>query len=217
MASSATTTSATTTSATGSRRGPRGPYAKSERTQESILDAAIEVFAQDGYRKGSLRKVAERVGISEAGVLHHFSNKEALLEAVLTRRDENAQTRFGIPSVSGRDALRSLLDLAAYNMSIPGVVQLFCVVAAEATSPAHPAHRHFVERYEQTREVVARALTALAGSGELREGVQPESAARRTLAVWDGLQIQWLLADGDLDMVALLREHLDSLLVDPLD
>jgi AcrR family transcriptional regulator len=198
------------------RRGPRGPYARSERTQEAILDAAIEVFAKDGYRKGSLRNIADRVGISEAGILHHFRSKGALLDAVLARRDERANARFGIPSDDGRHALSSLLDLAAYNASIPGIIQLFSVVAAEATSPSHPAHDHFVQRYEETRGFVMKAIDNLASAGELVEPMDSESTARKILALWDGLQIQWLLADGTLDMVQLLREYLDTLLIRPL-
>jgi|FreactcultureFD7_1027221.scaffolds.fasta_scaffold00005_63 AcrR family transcriptional regulator len=197
-------------------RGPRGPYAKSELTQEAILDAAIEIFAQDGYRKGSLKNIAEIVGISEAGVLHHFSSKGALLKAVLARRDERAQSRFRVTSDDGRETLQALLDLAAYNESIPGVVQLFCVVSAEATSVSHPAHDHFMQRYKETLGYVTAAFENLAVKGELIEGVVAQNAARTFVALWDGLQIQWLLANGEINMVALLREHIDSLLLRPL-
>lgn len=197
-------------------RGPRGPYAKSERTQDAILDAAIEVFASDGYRRGSLRNIAERVGISEAGVLHHFSNKEALLESVLLRRDHVAQQRFGIPSADGRATLKSLVELANYNASIPGLVQLFCVLAAEATSASHPAHAHFVQRYAETHETISRALESLRLQEELLDRVHPDEEARRVIALWDGLQIQWLLENGTFSVADLLRNHFNSLLHNPL-
>jgi ubiquinone biosynthesis protein COQ9 len=61
----------------------RGPYAKTEEKRRVILDAALEVFAKSGYRSGSIRDIADRVGMSEAGLLHHFPNKSALLAAVL--------------------------------------------------------------------------------------------------------------------------------------
>lgn len=197
-------------------RGPRGPYAKSERTQDAILDAAIEVFANDGYRRGSIRTIANRVGISEAGVLHHFSNKEALLESVLLRRDLVAQQRFGIPSTDGRATLKSMVELANYNASIPGLVQLFCVIAAEATSPTHPAHLHFLQRYSETLATITNALTELAASNDLRDHVRPLDDARRIVAIWDGLQIQWLLDASKFSISALLQDHFNSLLKRPL-
>ena len=65
------------------------------------MDAAVEVFATVGYNKGSLREVADRVGMSQAGLLHHFPSKEHLLEAVLTWRDDDARALLGDPRPTG--------------------------------------------------------------------------------------------------------------------
>ena len=73
------------------RADPGGEYAKSRARRQEIIDAAVEVFATVGYHKGSLRDVADRVGMSQAGLLHHFPSKEHLLQAVLTWRDEDAR------------------------------------------------------------------------------------------------------------------------------
>ena len=198
------------------RRGPRGPYAKSRQTRTSILDSALEVFAQSGYRSGSLRDVAERVGMSEAGLLHHFTSKSELLAAVLERRDEQTRERFDFDPEGGRTLLRSTVELVEYNASIPGVVELFCTLSAEATSPGHPAHRWFVDRYRTTAEMMAAGFAVMAARGELRPGVDPATAARGTIALMDGLQIQWLLHRESVDMAGDLRAYLDALLRDPL-
>src|SRR4051812_32348598 len=188
-----------------SRRGPRGPYAKSEQTRKSILDAALKVFAESGYRSGSLRSVADRVGMSEAGLLHHFPNKSALLAAVLERRDEQTQDQFDFDPTHGRDLLQSLVKLAEYNASTPGVVELFCTLAAEATSVEHPAHEYFQRRYEFTTAMIQKGLEEVAARGELRAGVVPDAAARGSVALMDGLQIQWLLDRNSVDMADDMR------------
>jgi AcrR family transcriptional regulator len=194
------------------RRGPRGPYAKSEHTRQSILDAALLVFAESGYRSGSLRNVAERVGMSEAGLLHHFPNKSALLAAVLERRDEQTQDQFDFDPSHGLGLLRSLVGLAAYNASTPGVVELFCTLSAEATSPEHPAHEYFRQRYIFTRGMIEKSFEKMAASGELSPGVSPAVAARGVIALMDGLQIQWLLDRDSVDMAADLHAHLATLI-----
>ena len=198
------------------RRGPRGPYAKSEKTRMVILDAALKVFAESGYRSGSLRNVAERVGMSEAGLLHHFPSKSALLAAVLERRDEQTQEQFDFDPSHGVEVLRSLVKLAEYNASTPGVVELFCTLSAEATSPEHPAHGWFKERYAFTRGMTLTAFRELAESGDLRSEVTPEEASRGTIALMDGLQIQWLLDRDSVDMAGDLRSYLNALLTRPL-
>lgn len=196
------------------RRGRRGPYAKSQHTRQLILDSALTVFAQSGYRGGSLRDVAEQVGMSEAGLLHHFASKKALLAAVLERRDEQTAERFRLdPAHGGRSMLRSTIELVEYNASTPGVVELFCTLAAEATSPSHPAHQYFADRYASIWATFRDAFEDLRVRGELREGVDPAVAGRGVIAVMDGLQIQWLLDRNSVDMASDLRQHLSTLVV----
>lgn len=191
------------------RRAPRarGSYAKSARTRAAILDAALEVFAETGYRGGSLREIAASAGFSEPGVLHHFPSKAALLEAVLDRRDEHAEeiVRFDPGDPDG--TLRALVALARQNATTPGVVELYCVVSSEATSSDHPAHAYFVRRYERTRDRLVETFAALAAQGRMREGADPRRSAIETIALMDGLQVQWLLDRDVVDMPAALEAH----------
>jgi AcrR family transcriptional regulator len=195
-------------------RGRRGPYAKSKQTRQDILDCALRVFAESGYRSGSLREVAEQVGMSEAGLLHHFASKKALLRAVLERRDEQTRAQFDFDGTDDpRQILRATIALVQYNASTPGVVELFCTLSAEATAPSHPAHQYFVDRYADTTAVYRDVFEHLGMRGELREGVDPAGAARGVIALMDGLQIQWLLDRDSVDMAADVRTYLASLVV----
>ncbi len=51
--------------------------------QEKILQAALQLFAKEGYNATSTSKVAKAAGVSEGLIFRHFGNKEGLLEAVL--------------------------------------------------------------------------------------------------------------------------------------
>lgn len=202
-----TTSAASRKGTAPTKRGkPRGEYAKSAATRTAILDAALEVFAESGYRAGSLREVAERVGMSEAGLLHHFRSKSALLLAVLDHRDDMARRLVDFELPDGVEALRGLVTLARYNASIPGVVELYCTLSAEATSPTHPAHPYFVNRYESVRESVTGSFQRVADAGRLMPGVDPGRAAVATIALMDGLQVQWLLDPESTDMAEALAE-----------
>lgn len=187
-------------------RKPRGEYAKSAATRTAILDAALEVFAQSGYRSGSLRDVAARVGMSEAGLLHHFHNKGALLQAVLDHRDEHSRAIVDFEVPDGVEALRGLVTLATHNASTPGVVELYSTLSAEATSPDHPAHDYFVRRYAYVRDAVTAAFRRIADAGRLRPGIDPYRAAVATVALMDGLQVQWLLDPASTDMADALSD-----------
>lgn len=199
------------------RRGPRGPYAKSKDTQRRILEAAFVVFAESGFRSGSLRDVAAEVGISEAGILHHYPNKGELLRATLEYRDDLTLELFGIPQQSGRERVQAWVDIAGYNEETPRIVELFCTLSAEATAADHPAHTYFRNRYAFVIDYLETALGEMADEGELIDGAAPHRIALQTVALMDGLQVQWLLDSGGVSMADEVKAFLDFSLKTPLD
>ena len=52
-------------------------------TRERILDAAMDVFAQFGFRHASVDQVAQQAGLTRQAVYHHFKSKEALFRATV--------------------------------------------------------------------------------------------------------------------------------------
>ena len=193
----------------------RGPYAKTADRRRDILEAAVRVFSSSGYRKGSLRDVAALVGMSQAGLLHHYPTKHALLEAVLSWRDEDALDRIS-PDARGIDSLRALIAQAQHNETTPELVELHVTMSAEGTAEDHPVHDYFVRRYAYVLTMLRTAFEQAAEDGVLREGTDITSAARTSVAVWDGLQIQWLLDKESVDMAGELRRYLQALVTVPL-
>src|SRR5690242_9762181 len=55
-------------------------------TRDRILDAAERLFADHGFEGASIRAIVDAAKVNLAAVHYHFRSKEALLEAVLTRR-----------------------------------------------------------------------------------------------------------------------------------
>ena len=178
---------------------------------------AAEVYGDVGYHAASLREIAKRAGISHVGLLHHFPNREALLAAVLERRDEQDNARMAPQVFSAEAAVRHLLDLAAYNARHARVVELYVRLSAEAIGEDHPAHGYFKAHYATTRAYVQRALEELAARGALRQGIDPRTAAVGFVALMDGLQVHWLAGPDEVDMGLILRQFVEQLLKDPLE
>lgn len=55
------------------------------RNQETILDAALEVFSGHGFRGATLDQIAEVAGLSKPNLLYYFPSKEAIHQTLLTR------------------------------------------------------------------------------------------------------------------------------------
>lgn len=53
-----------------------------QQTRKQIIDAAFELFANEGYSKTSIAAVAKKAEISKGLIYHYFESKEAILEAI---------------------------------------------------------------------------------------------------------------------------------------
>ncbi|GGT13493.1 TetR/AcrR family transcriptional regulator [Streptomyces atratus] len=182
--------------------------ARSAERRAEILRATLEMIAERGYRGASLSAVAERVGLSQQGLLHYFPTKEALLVAVLEERDQ-WDTGGGTRS-DGTWRIDLLASLVEYNAMRPGIVQTFSALLGESVTEGHPAREFFTRRYTQVRASMAAMLRAEYGE-RLPGGLTPERAAPLLVAMMDGLQYQWLLDPDSVDMPAAFQDFLTLL------
>jgi len=193
-------------------------YLKGRLRREDIIAAAMDVYREAGYHGSSLREIAKRANLTHAGLIYYFPTKEALLAAVLERRDTEDTKREQLDTTPpGLEVLRHFLAIVDHNTHNPGVVDMYTRLAAEAVAPDHPAHAYFERHYRVARDVAEASFRALAASGELRPGVDPVMAALTFIALWDGLQVQWLTNQTEVDMAGSIRTHLQDLLTVPLD
>lgn len=174
---------------------------RSEERRAEIVRATLEVIAERGYRGASLAAVAERVGLTQQGLMHHFPTKDALLVAVLQERDQ----WDAVPGSRWRTDL--LAALVEYNAMRPGIVQTFSALLGESVTEGHPARAFFSERYTRVRASMAEMLRAEYGD-RLPNGLTPERTAPLLVAVMDGLQYQWLLDPSSVDMPGAFRDFL---------
>lgn len=59
-----------------------GPQAKRGNTRQRIQEVALELFAEQGYEKTSLREIAERLDVTKAALYYHFKTKEDIIISV---------------------------------------------------------------------------------------------------------------------------------------
>ena len=190
---------------------PRGNYAVTAARRESILNAALEIFGKSGYNGSSVKQVATAVGMTEAGVLHHFGTKSNLLIEVLRVRDD-ASTQFIPPdAASPLMFVSGWLNLMAFNVGQPGIVDLFTKLAAESTDVDHPAHTYFKDRYVYVSKFCEEYFDRLSASGYMASGADSRTLAIALIALADGLQLQWL-HDRTVDICAELTSFFKSIL-----
>lgn len=183
-------------------------------SRKAILAAAADVFAENGYRGTSLTEIANRVGMTQPGLLHHFNTKDQLLLAVVQEHEaESEHTTSMMDDFAPGNFLivESIEKLAASNARARQAQLLLTTLSAEAIPLNHPLHEHFVQRYRSFRRGLAGLLAAAAESGAIRADVKPQEVAREVIATLDGLHLQWLLDPKEINLKKALRAYAERL------
>ena len=110
-----------------------------QQIDDGILDRAAALFARRGFAKTSVQDIADAVGLSKAGLLHHFPSKEALHAAVLGQAEALGgrvldQVR-DLPLGPARDrrAVEVMVDVA---LAHPGLVALLLAPVTQGGADA---------------------------------------------------------------------------------
>lgn len=182
------------------RRQPRSRPETLVRRRE-ILDAAVEIFGAKGFAGGTLQEIADQVGMTHAGILHHFGSKDQLLLEVLDHRDQTDVAELeGKHIPDGIDFFRHLVRTAFVNARRHGIVQAYAVLSAESVTDDHPGREFFYARYRTLRAEAAQAFRDVCAEHGVDAPDTIDEASASVLAVMDGLQVQWLLDPAAVDL-----------------
>jgi AcrR family transcriptional regulator len=193
-------------------RKPMGRPGGPER-RIAILEAAIDLFGEHGYRGGGLQALAEEVGISRSGILHHFGTKEGLLHALIDYRFEReADNYLPVLVAGGRVAVEAMPRIARDLLNGARFHRLFTVLIAENLSIRAPLHDLFVERQRMARQFTAAAIRAGVERGEFRADIDPELVATEMVAFTMGMQNQWLLDQDTVRLADTYQQYADALI-----
>lgn len=141
-------------------------------TKEKILNVAEELFAQQGYQGTSLRAITAAAGVNLAAVNYHFGSKEALVEAVLSRRLVllNAEREARLLAVRAAAAAAQrrpetgavLLAFVEPTLLFPnsgaGAGHFLALVARAMAEPDATARRIFIRLMQPVLELFAELL-----------------------------------------------------------
>jgi AcrR family transcriptional regulator len=179
-----------------------GRSAAKQRTRESILDAAVELFTSAWFDEVTMADIAQRAGVSQQTVVNHFGTKIDLYLSGLSERY--------VPSVL---AVRGSAEVGDVRSIVATVVEDYEVtgdgtVKTLATAARAPELQPVVEGGRQSHHDFVRRVFAPQLSR--RRGRSRERLVRLLAAVLDVRMWQQLRREEGLD-VAETRAHLESL------
>jgi AcrR family transcriptional regulator len=133
----------------GTKRQRRGD------TRQRIQDVALELFAEQGYEKTSLREIAEHLDVTKAALYYHFKTKEEILVSIFEDLTKPIEDLIEW----GRDQPHTLETkqeiVRRYAVALDGATPLFRFMQEnQATVRDLRIGERFKERMRGLREIV---------------------------------------------------------------
>ena len=166
-----------------SRRG-RIPASEVEDRKDRILDSATEVFLEAGFSRSTVTAIAKKAGCSLETLYAAYPNKEAMFEALITRKASGVFEAVG--PLSAEREFREVLVRYATEMLVlmakPDTKGLHRLVIGESRNFPEVAKRFWKEGYARGIQVLREYFNAKQGRKALTIR-DPDEAAEIFMAI----------------------------------
>jgi AcrR family transcriptional regulator len=165
---------------------------RSEQAEQAIIEATLDLFAEQGFEGVCVEAVAARAGVGKATIYRRWPNKEELLLAALS----SMKSPFPEPAGSARDDLVAQMTVMCADRADPRKARRYALLLGEGQK-----YPRLMARYKETvvgprhdamRAVIRRGIA----SGELRADTDIEIAL---LALTGTVMAKEKAADGTLN------------------
>ncbi|HEX4673634.1 MAG TPA: TetR/AcrR family transcriptional regulator, partial [Solirubrobacteraceae bacterium] len=158
-----------------------------------ILEAAVRVFARQGFHTCRVSDIADEAGVAYGLVYHYFSSKEEILDTLFLERWDVMLEAISEVDASSRSPREKLQAIAGFIVdSYRHDPELMKVIIVEVTRAANTFGRTHLakirEAYGQIAGIVARAQSA----GVFREQISPEFAALAFYGLIEQVLTGWI-------------------------
>ncbi|HUC37853.1 MAG TPA: TetR/AcrR family transcriptional regulator [Acidimicrobiales bacterium] len=185
------------TSAAAESDKPSAPRSqKGARTRARLLEAAKEVFEEDGFLEARISDIAERAGLSHGSFYHYFDSKEEIFREVAEAVEDQLSAPLGgvildpeshaPPHERIREALRRHLESYRREAKIMGVIEQMSRHDKQVRDVRTARHEHY-------QRLVSSSIRALQEHGLADPELDPKIAAAALGAMTSRFPEMWLV------------------------
>jgi TetR/AcrR family transcriptional regulator, fatty acid metabolism regulator protein len=158
-----------------------------------ILDAAVRVFANQGFHICRVSDIADEAGVAYGLVYHYFKSKEEILDTLF-------QERWGVmlaaiaeadaEHAAPRDKLQAIADFIIDSYRYDP--DLMKVIIVEVTRAANTFGRTHLDQIRQAYDQIAGIVDRAQASGVFREEIDPSFAALAFYGLVEQVLTRWI-------------------------
>lgn len=185
-------------------------------TRDSILDAAANLFAENGVSGTTLQHIATAAGVTRGAIYWHFEDKGAMFNAMMERAAMPLEAAMAL--LDGHDTQDPLGDLRDYavrvfrlTMEDPNARRIFEIATLKMEYTGEMSvvrERRALNQADWIKRAESRVRLAIR-QGQVKPGVKPKAVAFGLWVLLEGLIRNWLMAP-QFDLVKMGGEIIDT-------
>lgn len=164
-----------------------------------ILDAAVRVFARQGFHTCRVSDIADEAGVAYGLVYHYFPSKETILDTVFLERWNLMLATIADAQASEAPPREQLRRIASFIVDSyrrdPDVMK---VIVVEVTRAANTFGRTHVQRIMQAYEGIAQIVAQAQKAGVFRREVDALFAAQAFYGLVEQVLTQWIFTGEEI-------------------
>jgi len=181
----------------------RNAAAAAERRRQ-ILDAAVRVFARQGFHTCRVSDIADEAGVAYGLVYHYFRSKDEVLDTLFLERWNvmlDAIREIDARPIPAREKLHEVASFIVESYRHDP--ELMKVIIVEVTRAANSFGQTHLDKIREAYSLIAEIVRKAQLSGEFRDDVTPEFAAMAFYGAIEQVLTGWIfdaLPQGETDI-----------------
>ncbi len=169
------------------------PSTAASEKRRVILDAAVRVFARQGFHTSRVSDIADQASVAYGLVYHYFPSKEAILDTLFLERWDVMLEAIVEADAAHGAARQKLEAIAAFIVdSYRYDPELMKVIVVEVTRAANTFGRTHLEKIRDAYRLIATIVAQAQRDGAFRKEITPEFAALAFYGLVEQVLTGWI-------------------------
>ncbi len=193
---------------------PPAPASRGENGKhDTILRAAVTVFARNGYFNSKVSDVAREAGVADGTVYLYFKNKDDLLFSIITEMLDSFIVHVRTSIAPLDSPLAQLREIARLHLEMLGRDRDLAVVfEVEIRHSTKFMEEFSTKKLSEYLDLIQQVIEAGQRAGEFRPDINPRIATKVFFGALDEMVTNWILSRRGKPLASAVEPVLDILL-----
>ena len=185
---------------------------KTGKKYSAIIEAAVKVFAENGYHNSQVSKIAREAGVADGTIYLYFQNKEEILTSVFKVKMGDFIARVRLELEKHANPLEKLRQLIRMHFSIMEDDRNLALFMQIQLRQSHPSVRAAIaEPLREYFRLIEGLLTEGVAAGSFRPGLDVRLARQMTFGTIDEVVTCWIMSRKEYRLTAQVEGVLELL------